>query len=201
MATHNFLFSSPHLVFFFFRRTFFRLVRLCVGGASCQLQDSYGGSAGNSPSGSSPPSLASKGRESAAPAGSARMRARPRALRVRSSGERSRRLLRPTPTGPDPGRERELACGAARLLGDQASADLDAKHHQTASRLPAWLELGVGAELARFGLLQGQCWSRLSPRAREFISLDGADQRRVDTSVHSAVPVFMPKVQATAYGM
>ena len=64
-------------------------------------------------------------------------------------------------------------------LAIEASADFQAEHHQTASRLPAWLELRAGAELACFGLLQGQCRSRMSPRARKSISLDGADQRRV----------------------
>ena len=71
-------------------------------------------------------------------------------------------------------------------LAIEASADLQAEHHQTVSRLPAWLELGVGAELACFGLLQGQCRSRLSPCARESISLDEADQRRVDRDLRAS---------------
>ena len=69
---------------FFLPRTFFRPVRLRVGGASFQLQDSYGGSAGSSPQRQLCAVAGVAGPN--APAGSARVRAGPRALRVRSSG-------------------------------------------------------------------------------------------------------------------
>ena len=85
----------------------------------------------------------------------------------------------------------------------EASTDLQAEHHQTSSRLPAWLELGVGAELARVGLLQGQCRSRLSPRARESISLDGADQRRVrfgsDAQIYGLLETLHIRRNATTF--
>ena len=62
VAAHVELAPGIGETFFFFRRTFFRLVRLCVGSASCQLQDSYGGSGRSSPSASSAPSRNNKTR-------------------------------------------------------------------------------------------------------------------------------------------
>ena len=103
----------------FFWRTFFPMVRLCVGGVSCQLQDSYGGSAGSSPSGSSAPSLVSQGRigsssklcacarRAASAASAVQRRVSAAIAAARAHGTRSRR-------------ERELAGGAARLLGDRS---------------------------------------------------------------------------------
>ena len=117
---------------------------------------------GSPPSGSSAPSLASQGRISsssrlcacarrAASAASAVQRRVSAAIAAaRAHGTRSRAPARTS-------RRSSATC-----LAIEVSANIQAEHHQAASRLPAWLELGVGAELARFGLLQGQCRSRLS---------------------------------------
>ena len=65
-------------------------------------------------------------------------------------------------------------------LAIEAPAYLESEDNQATTSVAARLELGVRAELARFGLLKCQRWPRIGPGSRTPVALDGADQRRVD---------------------
>ena len=128
----------------------------------------HGGAARSSPSGGSTLSLASQGRTD----NSSKLWA---CARNAANAVRAVQLTSAQPPRPLWPTKRARASRRSSANAWLSPANLEPEHHQAGTSLPAWLELRVGAELARLGLP-----ALASHRHRVVRNRRKADQNRVD---------------------